>query len=195
MQKNWDSLQSHWPPQNPWSDPFTLGQMKFVGRAPSRTHVQRKAPGTNTVPLGWWDYGWHLLSLFLAQIFIEISGTGNALARSVGTKQGPVCHNRCYSQGGKQCAHHGNSNAAWSRVTCLPRLGVESSQQYRFPLPPWRLSLPISGVSVAWTTKHARRLSALPRCLWISYPVCEPIYSLCYRSHFAQEQVQRARRA
>lgn len=98
---------------------------------------------------------WMTFAVFITSSDIYwISGTGNALVRSVGTKQGPFCHNRCYSQGDKQCAHHGNSNAAWSRVTCYPRLGVEPSQQYRFALPPWGLSLPISGIPVTWTRAY-----------------------------------------
>ena len=121
-----------------------------------------------TAPFGWSDYGWHLLSLFLPQIFYWISGTSNALARSMGTKQGPFCHNRGYSQGNKQCVSHGNSNAACSRVTCYPRPGVQPSQQYRFPL-----LLPISDVPVTWTAEHAVEtvcsshmpLDLLP-CLW-----------------------------
>lgn len=101
--------------------------MKFAGRASSPTHVQRSATRMNTSPFGWSSDWWHLLSFFLPQIFYWVSGTGNALARPMGTKQGPFCHNRGYSQGNKQCASHGISTAAWCRVTCYPRPGVEPS--------------------------------------------------------------------
>lgn len=189
VHKKWGSLQSHWPLYNPWNDPFTLGQMKFSGRASSPTHIQRKAPRMNTAPFGWSNDGLHFLFLFLPQIFSWISGTGSALARSMGEKQGPFCHNRDYSQGNKQCASHGNSDAAWSGVTCYPRPGVEPSQQYRCPLP-----LPISDVPMTWTTEHAAETvcsSQMP----LDLLACESICSLCCWSHFVQVRVQRARSA